>query len=59
MAKSAKDDLLARIDADIADLQRTRDYITAQVSASAEPEPKKRGRGKGKKGLPAQETDGI
>jgi hypothetical protein len=39
---SAKDELLARIDADIAKLQQMRDYVTAQVpQGTGEDKPKR------------------
>ncbi len=62
--QSAKDELIARIDADIARLQEMRDYITtgALILNAISPETltPKRARGKGKRGLPTTaNVDGV
>lgn len=58
MAKSAKEELLARIDADIARLTAMRDYVTTQAIEQAEPAKVRKPRKK-KAGLPADNTGGT
>lgn len=61
MAKSAREELLARIDADIKRLEAMRDYVTTNAVEGTEPPKARKPRGPGKKkaGLPATDAGGT
>lgn len=61
MAKSAKDLLVEKIDADISKLRDMREYVLTATEDGAPAEKPKRGRGKNKPkpGLPNSTTDAV